>query len=287
LFQRAKLQIRSGEAHRAGPLLDRLELNHPEDLNVRLLRSAWARALVQPEAAARADDAAGRARATLVLDDTELFLKPIRRQYGLVRDFALARDQAADTQAMRAFSRRILDDPLWRNFYLLTLQDAAALLMSYPHTQWARPLLERQFREQQFPTAEYWELLGSVLEKEDEPEQAWQAWNKAVRMVPNAQRHAQVARLARKRDEPALAEIHERRARLLEGCEFLDANQVENAHDRFQEVVARDPQDAQAWFLLGETERLRGDDEAARQNYEQCLRLNPDNGRARARLGMP
>lgn len=49
-------------------------------------------------------------------------------------------------------------------------------------------------------------------------------------------------------------------------------------------LVAEYPQSLMGWFMLGEIDRLAGDVEAARANYERALEINPDAGFVKQQL---
>jgi Tfp pilus assembly protein PilF len=59
-----------------------------------------------------------------------------------------------------------------------------------------------------------------------------------------------------------------------------------DARVTLERAVELEPGLVGAWFYLGEANRLLGLTATARQAYRRCLELNPDHGRAQARLAL-
>ncbi|MCX8139755.1 MAG: tetratricopeptide repeat protein [Gemmataceae bacterium] len=86
--------------------------------------------------------------------------------------------------------------------------------------------------------------------------------------------------------QPQRARHYQARAALAEGIGQLDQGQAAAALRFLEDAVKADPELAPAWFFLGQARRRLGQTAAARQAYEQCLRLQPHHGRAAAALAL-
>ncbi|RPI79380.1 MAG: hypothetical protein EHM42_12805, partial [Planctomycetaceae bacterium] len=182
VYQRAKLMVRGGQPESGEKLLKTLASQHPDDLHVWLLRSQALAAQGKTTEAIAANDRAQRSLSTLVFDDTELYLRPIRRQFGLVRDFAEAREglrSGSSREAAESLAEALIADPLWSNCYLNVNQDAAELALQAGRPALAQTLLDRQITDLRFPSAKYWEVLGDLALTQGKTELATDAWQRS------------------------------------------------------------------------------------------------------------
>jgi tetratricopeptide (TPR) repeat protein len=287
VYQRARLLVRSGRAAEAVPLIERLSAGHPDDLLVWQLRAQAASTLGQTVAAAEARDSVERAARTLQLDEAHLRLATARETIGFGRELAQA---SADRSAGRLvacadrLTRLALGDLRRQNRDQSFVQDAAASQLELGNTAMTRRLMERQIEDEAFPTARAWELLGAVEFFENHSERAWDNWNRAERMQPESLDHRKLAGVAMQEGKVTLARRHRGLAHQYAGLESFRKNRLEEAADELRQAVAVDPRLADAWYYLGETERLRDHRSSAMAALERCLNLNPVHGRARAAL---
>ena len=286
VYQRAKLLIRAGRAEEAGPLLERLADNLPQDLHVWQLRAQAAALQGQMQLAAEARDAIERATPSLALDEPPASLAILRERLGMAREIAEVNQlqrSGQTAEAARRLSALVQDDTRWQNKYMLLLQDAAALQLLAGNAAPARGLLVRQIETQGFPTARAWDLLGDVEILETRTADAWRYWDRAARMQPSAVDHLKLARYPRPDgDAAALREVA--LAGQFAGMAAYRANQLEEARETLRRVAKIDAELPNVWFYLGQTERLLGDARQARAAYRRCLKLDPDHGRALGEL---
>lgn len=284
VYQRAKLLVRGGRAAEAGPLFDRLFGQYGDDLRVWQLRAHFYEALGDQGQAERAYDRASRSLASLGLDDTELYLRPIRRKYGFVRDFAIAQEsfrKSNEGEPAKALARRMLADPLWQNAYLTVNQDLAQLVLQASDVDAARKMLDRQFEQQRYPSSKAWELRGDLAVRDSNWQQAREGYLHALEISPaRGEVETLLVTTAEKLKQPKVATLARQRSVMQAGLEMFRRNEIMDAGGMFSELLDSHPEWHQAWFYLGECERLRGDLETARTYYEKCLALNPDHGRA-------
>lgn len=286
VYERAKLLVRSGLAREAGPLLKRLADAHPDDLRVWQLRARAAESLGETEAAAEARDAAERARVTLSLDERPS-LDVIDAAFGLVGEIARARQQQrAGNKALGADKMLELarEENHCENKNPAFLQDAVPVQLEAGGVAVARILLERQIQRDGYPTAKAWELLGSVDFMENHPQQAWQKWGRAEQMRPESIDHDKLVEAAQRTGDPLAARRHRALGRQYAGMEAYRKNDLASAARNLRQATAIDPNLADAWFYIGQTERLRGNRTAGEAAFRRCLKLNPEHGRARVQL---
>jgi tetratricopeptide (TPR) repeat protein len=287
VYQRARILVRSGRAADAAPLIDRLAAGHPHDLLVWQLRAQADEALGHKEAAAEARDSIERAERTLQLDDAHGGLVKAREAIGFGRELARAfADRSAgriDTSAER-LARLALGEIRRQNRDPSFVQDAAAVQLELGHPELTRQLMERQIQQEGFPTARAWELLGAAEYFQNRPRRAWEDWGHAVLMQPDGVDHYKLSQVAKQDGNELLFRKHLGLAHQFSGLELFRSDHLAEAADRLQQAVAVDPALADAWYYLGESERLRDRRSSATAALQRCLKLNPVHGRARAAL---
>ncbi|MCI0458410.1 MAG: tetratricopeptide repeat protein [Gemmataceae bacterium] len=135
-----------------------------------------------------------------------------------------------------------------------------------------------------------WELLWRLGQAHDalgQPARALELWERAavVATGPGAQGlWDDLATRYDKAGEREKARAFHARAHMAAGSDELDAGRLGAAVEALSRAVKESPRLAQAWYLLGEVHRLNGRSADARSAYEQCLRVDPDHGRARRAL---
>jgi tetratricopeptide (TPR) repeat protein len=288
VYQRAKLLIRSDQPAQAGPLLEQLLGQHRDDLRVWQLRGRYFEAVGDQEQAERAFDRSQRGFVSLALDDTELYLRPIRKQYGFVRDFGIAAEaqrKSSDGSPARALVRRMLADPLWQNAYLTVNQDLAELALRADDVESARRLIDRQFSQQLYPSSKAWELRGDLAARANDWQGAREGYLHALEISPtNGGLETLLVETAEKLRQPRVAALGKQRSLLQAGMEMYRRNEIADAGGLLSQLLDDAPDWYQAWYYLGECHRLRGDQESAISAFEECLERNPDHGRARRAL---
>jgi tetratricopeptide (TPR) repeat protein len=288
VYQRAKLLVRGGQPAAAGPLLEQLLGPHRDDLRVWQLRGRYFEAVGELDQAERAFDRSLRGFVSLGLDDTELYLRPIRKKYGFVRDYGIAAEaqrKSSDGAPARVLVRRMLTDPLWQNAYLPVNQDLAELALRADDVESARRLIERQFNVQLYPSSKAWELRGDLAARTNDWQGAREGYLHALEISPaNGGLETLLVETAEKLKQPRVAALGKQRSLLQAAMEMYRRNEIADAGGLFSQLLDDAPNWYQAWYYLGECHRLRGDQESAISAFEECLELNPDHGRARRAL---
>lgn len=288
VYQRARLLARAGDFAQAKQLIGPLSDQHSEDLKVWQLVARIAEGQGNTKAARNAYDRANRAISSLNLDDTELYLRPIRKKYGIVREFAATSEglrKGTTREPAIRLGQQLMTDPLWENTYLNVIQDAAEYALLARNEEVAEQLLNRQETEQRFLSYKYWELRGDLHELRGETADAYAAFEQASRQYPRRAGLQTKLSLSAAKLNKRGAEFKARRNAMLQaGIDLYLKNEIRDAGPIFGELAAGQPPWAEAFYYLGECERLRGDPHAARSAYQACLDLHPENGRAQERL---
>jgi|GEM_PF-2199897 len=201
---------------------------------------------------------------------------------------ALFRDAGRHYQSGQwADAERLLRQALevaWSPEVADRLADTLALQQRLPQ---ARELLQ-EILAREGPSWELLGRLGQVAADLGHPAEAEAYWQRAVRMATGPRAAGLYRDLSRwyQASQPELSRRYQARAALAEGIGYLDQGLTSEALPRLEEAVSADPALAPAWFFLGQARRRLEQTAAARQAYEQCLRLQPHHGRAAAALAL-
>jgi len=286
LYQRAKLLVRSGYVLESGPLLERLAEDLPDDLRVWQLRAQAAESLGKIEEAAEARDAAERARETfrpvgqppLDVVDTEFGLP---RMISVARQLQHAGKKSIAAEQMLHFAS---DEIHQENRNVVFLQDAVPVQLAAGNVPAARRLLDQQIFRDGFPTARAWELHGFVEFMDNHLREAWQDWDRAERMRPESIDHNKLTEVAQRVGDQIAVKRHRALAKQYAGINAYRSNDLTQARSNLQAATFANPELSDAWFYLGQTERLLGNRSAAEAALRHCSKLDPDHGRARVLL---
>ncbi len=280
-YELAKLLVRSDRAAEAVPLLDHLIENHPQRQKYYQLRSRAARQPGDRDAAAQVLDRAYLAPEVLSSDELTGFLEEQIGRHGLDVWIEEGRRFLAEGAVAEAAAR--LREALgveWR-------QEAADLLahaeLQLGHPDEAVRVLNEAIARSS-PLPERLVALGNAYQMQHDYDRARQAWERSVRLRPNKAAHERLAEHFAQRGDEQAATRHRALALLAAGIAALRNHELETAENDLQQSVELAPQQAHAWYHLGECRRLLGETEAAQTAFRQCLTINPDHGRAQRSL---
>jgi uncharacterized protein (TIGR02466 family) len=137
--------------------------------------------------------------------------------------------------------------------------------------------------------------LAYLLEQQGQPEEAIQHYHQAISINPDyVEAHTNLANLLQHTGNLAIAENHYRRALAIaeNALAYFNLGTVlyaQGRHDEalvaFEAAIRHNPQFADAWNSLGETQRDLGNMTAAVACYRQALSLQPEHPRATYNLG--
>ena len=287
VYQRARLLIHGNRVAQAQLLLARLAETNPDDLLVWRLRLHLAEATGQTSAASQARDAAERAVVTLQLDDAHAQLASARAAFGFDRKLATAL-AAKEAGKMTVAAERLMElaagQTRWWNRYPTFLEQVAETQLEAGNVAAASSFLERQIEQFGIPTARALQLQGAVEFLEGNSERAWQDWRRSESMQPGDIDHVKLARIAEQEGDDASARRHLGLGRQFAAIDAFRNNKLHEARSGLRQALSVEPGLPDAWFYLGETERLLGAQAAAQDAYQRCLKLNPCHGRARVRV---
>jgi len=280
LFQRAKLLIRDGRGDEARPFLESLLKVHSADLYVWNLMEQLAALEGDSQAALAARDWRERSERSLDLDVITTYHKAIRDRFGLNRQIESRGARTKRAQEL-PLTRLVSEDTRWQNVFPWLLESAAYAELQAGNTKEARALILRQVEKEDLPTAGASELLGDIENAENHADRAEKHWERAARMLPNANLHMKLAGLAQIRGDRATQRRQQGLGGLRRGMELYRENNLSEARSMLQQTtVNANAENPDLWFYLGESERLLGNPGKAKAAYTQCLKHNPDHGRA-------
>jgi len=279
-YQRARLLLRNGQNDAARPLVQSLLKTHSTDLHVWRLMEQLAVLDGDSQAAAAAGDWRDHAQHTLDIDATTTYTNPIRSRFGLERELELQR-RLAKGPKNTLLTKLVSDDIHWQNVFPWFLEPAAHAELQAKNPKAARDLVLRQIEQEDLPTPMALEILGDAENADDHLKQAGQTWERAARMRPSATLSLKLAALAEMEGDRSLQRRWQGVAGFQRGLELFHENKLNEARSILQQTTTNaNAEVPDLWFTLGETERLLGNTSKARTAYAQCLKLNPDHGRA-------
>ena len=286
-FALSRILIRDNRAEEAIEILDRLIERSPNSMRAHQMQG-WAYEKLGNEAQARA--CFDRSMHTSEM----ITIHPISRDWDeknvsrmgaavalTASTEALAQEdfETATREAMQSFN---LLEPLWRPAY--AIQASLSFLKSGdPDT--ALFYLKRWLIHDG-ESAYLWELAGDCFLTKGDEAKAEAAWlrGQTVRASKTVQANAECCRklseLYASQGRTAEAELYRGYHRYESGRLQWRDNKVREANNELSEAVSILKEDPNVWFALAEAQRALSDRNAAKQSYEQCLRLDPQHGRA-------
>ena len=286
-FALSRILIRDNRAEEAIEILDRLIERSPNSMRAHQMQG-WAYEKLGNEAQARA--CFDRSMHTSEM----ITIHPISRDWDeknvsrmgaavalTASTEALAQEdfETATREAMQSFN---LLEPLWRPAY--AIQASLSFLKSGdPDT--ALFYLKRWLIHDG-ESAYLWELAGDCFLTKGDEAKAEAAWlrGQTVRASKTVQANAECCRklseLYASQGRTAEAELYRGYHRYESGRLQWRDNKVREANNELSEAVSILKEDPNGWFALAEAQRALSDRNAAKQSYEQCLRLDPQHGRA-------
>jgi tetratricopeptide (TPR) repeat protein len=129
-------------------------------------------------------------------------------------------------------------------------------------------------------------LIGDMLATH-QPDKARDDWLKAAQLQAGVDLKAVHHKLADSfttAGNEHAAQTHRALGHYFVGRELLHFGYADKSINYFAGSTELDPSLEQAWFYLGESRRLSGQSDSAREAYQKCLERNPHHGRALAIL---
>jgi len=283
-FQRAKILVRSDRANEALPILDELDRRFPGSLQPRQLRALAEAALKRPEDPAQVRRLIEAAPEKIQLTDHHQFLGPTRFRYGAgakVSALQGLRSKGQDKLAAAGFLELMGSLNAEDRHKIAPMLADLELRLQQPEI--TERLLNEYF-ESAAVTPNTLMLLGDSQTMQRNWDQAMEIYQRVLQMRPGSEIHRRLALCFERVKDEEKARSHTARALCYEGIEAFRRNELPEAAAALNEAVRLDSSQHLAWFYLGEVESSGGNRLMGRQAYEQCLKLQPNFGRAEAAL---
>jgi len=281
-FELAKLDVRSGRAEAARPILEQVEAELPNAHRPHLLR-AQAESMLGNDAMAASYRDLSEVCSGQLPTPTHEFRTHILATFDrysvakLVGSAAELRgnrrgDQAETLlrEAMGAYWDQDVED--LRATLALDRGDLTS------HLQQLEAIVERDGPD----SYRLWRL-GVALSTANQLDAAAEAFRAAATLDTDAQAIDSLEQLSiiyGRLGDRAQANRYAARLRYAMGMQLFRQTKLVEARAALRESVRIDDEYPHAWFYLGEIGRYMSDLPAARDAYDRCLELNPDHGRA-------
>lgn len=285
LYELARLQLKGGELARASTSLAKLAVQGSELLQVNLLGYRLA---MERGDARKAFVFADRARYSLQklqnpFDKEVERIITVTQGLGPGKSWKRGRKLIDSTELEEAQS--LLEGEATKDRSAMVLELLAEIALRQRRFDDAVELLE-ELQAQHGPFPRITAQIGDVLAA-SQSDNARDYWLKAAQLQAGVDLKAIHHKLAdsftTSGDEDA-ARRHRALGHYFVGRELLHFGYADKSINYFAGAVELDPTLDQAWFYLGESKRLSGQADEAREAYRKCLERNPHHGRALANL---
>jgi tetratricopeptide (TPR) repeat protein len=259
----------------------------PMSLEFNFLRYRALQELDRPEEAAKVADLFDRLRPTISLNFNTDYVRHYRKRTGF--DEAIEEyNQLTSTRNMDRMAAVL--EALLKDIGTLPVPMASTVRISLAEVELQRRRSDRilelvqALQQADVNGGELLQLEGAALQMQGHHAQAVALWERAMQMGPNPQLAEKLAEEADRINEMQKRDHWLAQAALLRTRELFWNNRIEEALPPVRQAVKLDAENPQAWYYLGQVQRVRGDFPAAREAYEHCLKLAPWYGRADAAL---
>jgi tetratricopeptide (TPR) repeat protein len=286
-YELARLRERAGDEAGALAIADQLSAEYPTAVQPHLLRHRIDLLHDRPSAGVAADRADRFERRLPTPFDRDFErLDKVHDGIGLAREIK-------DLEQLVNAGRPAAAEPRLRAALAAEWDPSLAELLSEVEFLNGRPAEAARILEDEIAkagsSAFLFNRLGEAYLEAGKPESAEAAWRKATALGVGAAVKNPYYRLAtryRQTNRADEAKAAMGRAYLAAGHELIWTGRAAEAREPFEEATKADPNLADAWYYLGETNRLTGRPEAATAAYRKCLDLDPYHGRARRGMGL-
>lgn len=280
-YELAKILVRSGRADQAVPILEKLTKDDPKSARYWLLRANAMLALGDAENADSFFDRAEVASIPQPADELTAFLQGQIGRFGL--DLQIKKGE--EFLKLRKWSEAadILRNALQREWRPTTADLLADALLELGQTNETVSVVNGAI-DRYGATPARLTNLGDALAAKGTSDEAVNQWEHAIRVGLAGRAHSRLADYHAKMEDQKKSDYHRAIATRIEGLYYLRQDRVEDAMKRFESAVKFDAENADAWFYLGECQRILNEAAAADSAYRKCLAVNPFHGRAKRSL---
>lgn len=275
--QLARILVRSQRYGEAVALLDALIVRFPVAAKFYQLRAEAREGLGDLPGAAADRLRVERSITFLPSDFLIQELHNEMQRFGLSRELQQCEKQIQDRQfEAAAKTLRPLLAAGWRQHaaalladceYRLGRNDVAIELMDR--------LMDREGISPRFLNFKAQALLASGREHE-----AVENWKRSARLQTTEEAHRRLAEYFAKTKDAAALKHHRSRALFARGVSAYRADRAADAVSDLKQAVALDPQFARGWYYLAAGQLAAGRPKSATAALRNCLKANPDDGRA-------
>jgi len=286
-YQLAKLLIRSDRAKQALPIIEKNLKEIPFSLEFHYLMSIAMDALNRPDEATASADMIERSAHLVSLNFNNDYINPFYYQYGLAKLFnecemLQKQNKPAEFEKKMQF---ILEKMKGKRLPKYPTALYQLMLVAEQRNQPEQMLHFLQEMEKvKVNSSQILYYKGKAYALQNKKDQAAINWEQSLKMFPNAQvHHDLVIYYLQKKDEKKVR-YHSAKEKLLTGIALYRQNQLEEALQEIGKSISINPEDAFAWYYLGEINHYLGNEKQAEQAFHRCLKISPYHGRALDRV---
>ncbi|MBI1348943.1 hypothetical protein GC163_21940 [bacterium] len=282
--ERARLLARTGRSEAALSILGPLREDSALDVRTEMVAVQVFLELGRSGDAMQAAERADRAVSHYRIANPQDILEPIRSRYGL--NAILGRGAELDRTNQPIATAAVFEEVFQSTpveFLEMVLPTGARLDLQNHHPEAA--LAKYEILSQRMDIHPEVRLVwGGALEEAGQLDLALEQWQRASAAQPTAMLHQLLASgLGAQGDEDA-ARQEQFAARLQQAVDLYRTNQLAVALSQLNELSRELPEESRVFFYRGLVHSALGQRSAADADFQQCLKIDPLNGKARERL---
>lgn len=282
-YQLAKLMVRSGRAEEALPLIERNLADVPNSLKFLQLKSKALEALGRTEDSIQAAENVERALAIVPVNLNTDLVKPYAVRHGIEKELdiynRLIQQNDMDTLAIKLdeIHDLINNRPIPQHKAILTSMIEVEFQRNNPDRMLA---LIDQLKKIGIENPDLIQFRAGAYILKGEEAKAAEILEQVAQIMPTVEIHQTLANYYQAEKQIEKRDYHLAKAAKLESMMAFRSNRLPAAQEAGARSVKLNPNDAQAWFYLAESERFLDHPAQAKKAYQRCLKLNPNYGRA-------
>jgi len=281
-YQQAKLWVRSGNAEKALPLIRKNLANIPYSLGFHFLDQRAQQAMGDERAAFMAKAMVDRSAYLVSLNFSTDYVAPLNAQTGIdaqVADLTEALEEE-DWPRVEAIYHEVFSE-IGVSSVFVTKPVADAMLQASLHERNPQEVLDlvAKLKSQGREDAITLEAAGDAYLMLNNPNQAIESWQRALKLKPSIPLHEKLADHAKDGER-----FHRSQVAFRQGLELYRSNRLRSAISKFQKAIEISPDFADAWYYLGEMYFHLDQPDKAKETYQQCAELDPQNGKAAEKI---
>ncbi len=288
-YQLARILLFSDRPREAEAIVRRGLASLPLALEWHRLHARILDALDRPDEAAAAREMEERSAHLLEVNFNVDYIGPLTEKVGLNRLFAAyeatrsTADPAARDRLLTAIEAAIGDRLIPERFRAARLRAELALATGDPQAALAAVATAAELGSSD---PNLLDIKADALDESGNPDQATRLRERLVRIRPTAKCYRQLADARSAAGDPTGRNRLLARAELLDGIATYRRNDPAGAAGHFEEATRLDPDNAVAWYRLGEMQFHLGRKAEAAAALRQALTISPGSGRPQRLLDL-